>query len=484
MSKLAWRINSSALLFVLLLGGYFWYTFQRPPALVMPASGLLNQSSNHKYDRALRAALRVFQDRTQIQLGLILQNHLPAGKTIEEQALHAFQDLRLGEQAQHKGILLIWSEQERLFKMEVAAPLKQIFPNGLCTHIEQSARTYMLSNAPFALRDFLTEMIGTLSTYYLAHRQTGQPGEMVLPRPNNSHALTQVFSRNAAGLGRGYAASAGQVMRELPPLLPELERTMQADKALETVLRRYLHALELGLGSAQLPLLTEGSRFYRIEKPLSAADLQRMFNRYQKAGPHRIIQQGPLAAAVWPKGAFAPAILLRQNERGLWLVDETKTGAYFYLAEDGSSQPKYQQGPYAFAWQGETARYLERSQAPALPDTAGKLLKLIEQAQAQITRQPKQAESYIKLAELLHFEMGWLEACAPLYEKALQLAPERHDLDWRLIDLYLNTTDINGAERHFMALLKKTPDDSHLQQHYAWFQKKYGADNADNADLP
>ena len=494
MSKLAWRINTSALLFILLLGGYFWYTIKRPPAVVMPASGLLNQSSNHKYDRALRASIRAFQVRSQIQLGIILQNHLPAGMSIDDQATLNFKDLRLGQQERHQAILLIWSEQEHLFKLEVGRELKSAFPDALCRRVEQSARAFMLSNGPFVQRDFLTEIIATLGTHYLAYKKSGQSGEILLPVPNNNHALTQYFSAAGSVVGRGYAATAERVRRELPPLVPELARAMQPDKVVKTVLERYLQSLQQGLGTPQLPLLSEGSRFSRIEKPRAAAWLQGLHEQYKKALPWRIVQQGPLAAALFlppsqsnasanaatnpaPAPAPAPApILLRQNERGLWLVDEARASAYFHLSEDGSSPPKFQDGPYAFAWQGSSALYLNRARAPALLDNPAKLIKHIGQAEAEIARQPKQAENYVKLAELLKFDMAWFEAAAPLYEKALQLAPQRHDLAWRLIDIYLNTNDINGVERHYLSLLKKTPDDTLLQNHYKWFQKNYDQD--------
>ncbi len=484
MTKLAWRINTSALLFILLLGGYFWYTIKRPPAVVMPASGLLNQSSNHKYDRALRASIRAFQVRSQIQLGIIVQNHLPAGMSIEDQASLNFKDLRLGQQERHQAILLIWSEQEHLFKVEVGRDLKAAFPDALCREVEQSARAFMLSNGPFVQRDFLTEIIPTLSTHYLAYKKSGQSSEILLPVPNNNHALTQYFSATAGVVGRGYAASAEQVRRELPPLVPELEREMQPDKVLKTVLKRYLQSLQQGWGTPQLPLLTEGSRFSRIEKPRAATWLQGLHLQYQKSLPWRIVQQGPLAAALFlpPSQSNASAnpapapILLRQNERGLWYVDEARASAYFHLSDDGRSHPKFQDGPYTFAWPADQALYLNRSRAPALLDNPAKLLKHIGQAEADIARQPKQAENYVKLAELLQFDMAWFEAAAPLYEKALQLAPQRHDLAWRLIDIYLNTNDINGVERHYLSLLKKTPDDTLLQNHYKWFQKNYDQD--------
>ncbi|MEN9866461.1 MAG: hypothetical protein RL748_2051 [Pseudomonadota bacterium] len=472
MSKLAWRINSSALLLILLLGGYFWYTIKRPPALVMPASGLLNQSSNHKYDRALRASIRAFQDRTKIQLGLILQNQLPKDVTIEQQAAKNFKELRLGQQEQHNAVLLIWSEQEHLFKIMVDPKLVKVFPDNWLARLEQAGRSFMLSNAPFAQRDFLTEIIPAMSAHYLEFKKSGQMSEILLPQPDNSHAMTQYFASHGGSTGRGYAATADQLWRDLPALLPQLEREMQPDKQAAIVLQRYLRSLQLGLGTPLLPLLTEGSRFYRIDRPRAAGYLQRLHSGYQNSLPHRIVEQGALAVVLFT-GPAQP-VLMRKNERGQWLVDEAKAQAYFIQGADGSYRPKYMVTPYAFAWPTDSGVYQNRSQPPALIDMTSKLVKSITQAENMVARQPQNADHFVKLAEWLHYEMAWLEAAAPLYEKALQLAPQRSDLEWRLLDLYLQTNDINGAERHFMSLLKKTPDDNLLQQHYKLFQKNYG----------
>jgi hypothetical protein len=80
------------------------------------------------------------------------------------------------------------------------------------------------------------------------------------------------------------------------------------------------------------------------------------------------------------------------------------------------------------------------------------------------------------MAELLHFEMYWLEAAAPLYEKFLELEPEHHEIRWRLIDIYLNTTDVDGQERQYLELLKRKSEDPLLRHlYYNWFLPMYSA---------
>lgn len=108
--------------------------------------------------------------------------------------------------------------------------------------------------------------------------------------------------------------------------------------------------------------------------------------------------------------------------------------AYFHLAEDGRSVPKYADAPFAFVWGGQDAAqpvYADRGRVPALPDeepatpSPGTLLGRLAQAEQAVQAQPQQADGWQQLAELLHFELYWLDAAAALYEQALKLDPER-----------------------------------------------------------
>jgi hypothetical protein len=66
---------------------------------------LVNQTADHRYDRSLRESIRFFEGRTEIQLGIILQDSLPAQKSIEEFAAESFKQIRLGEKYPGKALL-------------------------------------------------------------------------------------------------------------------------------------------------------------------------------------------------------------------------------------------------------------------------------------------------------------------------------------------------------------------------------------------
>jgi hypothetical protein len=469
------------------------------PALVPGSMLFLNQTSEHQYDRALKSSIRFFQQRTHIQLGIILLPALPDGQAIEQVAVQRFADYRIGQAREGRGLLLLWAEREHLFKIEVGYALEGVFPDALCRRLEAGARTFMLSRSAFARRDFLTELIVTMGLHYLDYRKNGKVDELILPSAGPGQGLSLQMGAHLSGgaglVGRGYAASAEQVARELIAISPAIAAEMQPAAEAQVVLERYLQSLARGIGAPQLPLLTEGSRYFRINKPHAPGYLQRMADYYRKAGPATLLEHGALAAALYPESAPVLPILLRKMADGLWYIDEVHAWAYFHLAEDGSSVPKYADAPYAFAWAarpGQAARqavYFDRAATPPLLDAlnataataaaadasaaANPLLVRVAQAEQVLREHPERADAWRHLAELLHFEMYWLEAAAPLYEQALKLAPGRIELHWRLIDVYLNTSDIDALERQYHALLHVTPDDALLQHYYAWFQKNY-----------
>jgi len=451
------------------------------------AGGILfvNETADHRYDRALRSSLRYFQNKTGVQLGIVLKAALPAGKPIESFSVDAFQGARIGEAFNGRGILFVWSEQERLFKIEVSYALEGVFPDAICRRLEDGARTFMLNKSTFARRDFLTELIVTMGIHYIDYQKTGTLSPLTVPDLGNAYKLSGFLSGGAGIVGHGYAASVEQVQQELVPLPPALVAEMQPDADAQVVVARYMKSLELGIGAADLPLLTEGSRYFRLEKAHSPGYLKRIRAYQRKAMPFRFSQQGDLAGVTFQAGHPVLPILLRRDVagdgRGRWYVDEAGSWAYFHLFEDAISPvPKYDQFPYRFTWEQSAFRdarksiFLDRSAPPPLRALPFDLRAAIAQAEADIARTPASADAVLHLAELLHFEMYWLEAAAPLYEKVLSLDPDRVAIRWRLMDVYINTTDIDGLERQYVAILKRLPEDALARWYYdEWFKKAY-----------
>jgi hypothetical protein len=149
------------------------------------------------------------------------------------------------------------------------------------------------------------------------------------------------------------------------------------------------------------------------------------------------------------------------------------------LYEDGSSRLSYRDSPFAFAAVDGTgadrlgALNANRAGAPALIAYPFDLKERVRRAESETTKNPPQAAAYLNLAKLLHFEMYWIQGAPPLYEKVLELDPGRTDVRWRLIDIYRNTTDIDGEERQYLVMLKHDPADYFAKHYYDWLRKTY-----------
>jgi uncharacterized protein len=438
----------------------------------------VNETQDRKYDRALRASVRFFQSRTQLQLGIILKDELPGEKAIESFAAEAFKKARLGERNGGKALLFVWAEKERQFKIEVGYALEGVFPDALCRRLEHGARTFMLSTTPYARRDFLVELIVTMGLQYLEFRTTGEVADFTLPTSRAGRLSSHYLSGGAGIVGRGYASSIEQVERELVALPPLLAGQMQPNAEIDEVVRRYLYSLELGLGDPQLPLLTEASRYFRMEKPHSPGYLQRIRAYQSKGMPYRIQQQADLAVVHFKPGTPVLPIFLRRDEKGRWLVDEPKVWSHFHLYQDGSHGLKYNDSPYAFAATDKSggagmARFGGLAQVPPLMKLSTDLRQALRDAENTVYRNPRDPNAYKQLADLLHFELYWINAVGPVYEKVLELAPDRTAVRWRLIDIYEMTSDVDGVERQYHEILRRNPHDAYAAHYLKHLRELY-----------
>lgn len=83
--------------------------------------------------------------------------------------------------------------------------------------------------------------------------------------------------------------------------------------------------------------MTEGSRYYRMEKPVAPAYAQRLAQFYDTALPFALWQQGNKAVATFQSGQAVLPVFLHRNTHDRRLVDEPKGQAYFVLPEQGGA---------------------------------------------------------------------------------------------------------------------------------------------------
>ena len=403
---------------------------------------------------------------------------MPPGKTIETAADALFSELKLGRKSDGKALLFVWAEKERLFKIEVSYDLEHVFPDVLCKRLEEGARTFMLSPSPYARRDFIVELIVTMKLHYVEHRDRGTLSNVLAPETGKRYVGGYLHG-GAGMVGRGYAATVANVERELQRLPKDLESLMQPARTPEETFKLYLRSLEMGIGAPNVPLLTEASRYFRMDKPHAPGYLRRIAAYIAKSQPPRFRQQGDLAAAVFGVRDPVLPVLMRRDPEGLWYVDEPKVWAAYHLFQDGSSNLKYERMAFEFAalpWpsgQRRAAVFGSHATPPALLPLPTRLKERLQSAEARVQAQPSNVDAWIALADLLHFEIFWLQASEAVYERIVKLAPERMEMQWRLLDIYQMTSDVEGANRQWCHILKHDPGNAIAARSYPHFRKSY-----------
>src|SRR4029079_2625868 len=134
-------------------------------------------------------------------------------------------------------------------------------------------------------------------------------------------------------------------------------------------------------------------------------------------------QQGDLAAATFGVRDPVLPILMRRDPEGLWYVDEPKVWAAYALFQDGSSNIKYDRMAFEFAslpWpsgQRRTPLFGSNATPPPLLPPPTRLKEPLRNAAAAVQAEPSSADAWIALADLLHFEIFWLQASEAVYER-------------------------------------------------------------------
>lgn len=446
---------------------FLWHQTRVPKR---PHYVMINETDQHDFDLAFRMSLKLAEGKSGIENALVLMKALPPSKSMEEVAAEMFTGMRIGARRNGRGILYLYSAKENLLKIEVSYALEGEIPDVYCHRLEEAAKTYMLSEVP---QDFISELIITTN---LRGMGTKDLGREAVP-----HWLRGEFLSGGAGaLAKGYSrtlADYQSAIRNLPA--EDLAKFEPAADAQET-LRRYLASLAAGIGDPRLPLLTEGSRIFRVIVPRNEEQQLRISASFQSAGADRMLYAGSFALAVPGSGGSNLPIVLRRGSDNLWYVDEAKAWTYFHRFEDSTNFfVKYADNPFLPALRSQhlpgmqSTIYGTHVRTPAAPAYPYELRGAVQGGEANILAAPGAAENYAALADLYLFEMNWLTRALDLYEKASALAPDDLAYRWRLVDLYLNTSRAEKMLSELKFLAERLPADQATQEWYRAYKKTY-----------
>ncbi len=454
--------------FAALAGAFAWHR-TRPP--MRPEYVLINETDQHDFDLAFRMSLKLAEKKSGIENALVVLRSLPPGTTMEQTAADLFSRLRIGARRNGRGILYLYAARENLLKIEVAYALEGDVPDAFCHRLEEAAKTYMLSEVP---QDFISELIITTNLRGMGSQERAAG---VLQPPWLNAAF---LSGGAGALSQGYRRTLEDYQRAIRRLPhATLSEYAASPDAVESA-RRYLASLAAGIGDPRLPLLTEGSRIFRVVVPRNEEQQRRISEYFASAGPYRLFFAGTFGLAVAGPGKSNLPIVLRQGSDNLWYVDEAKSWTYFHRFEDNVDFfAKYADNPFLEALRAahvpnmQSTVYGDHVATPRLPAYPFDLATAVRAGEAKISAAPTAAANYSELGDLYLFEMNWLTRAVDLYEKAAKLEPDNLAYRWRLFDIYLNSSRADKMLAQLKYLAAHLPGDTQTQDWYRAYRKAY-----------
>jgi TPM domain len=449
-------------------GRLVWRQFGKPHR---PQYVLINETGQHDFDLAFTMSLKLAERKSGIENALVLLASLPPSKTIEQTATELFTQLQIGARRNGRGILYLYSAKENLLKIEVSYALEGDIPDIYCRRLEEAAKTYMLSEVP---QDFISELIITTNL-------RGAGAKSAASAPSQPKWVSSDFLSGGGGaLVRGYNKTLADyegAIRRLPDA--ELKGFLPAPDA-DVSVERYLSSLAAGIGDPRLPLLTEGSRLFRAIVPRDEAQQERIGEYLRTAAPFRLMFAGTLALAVPQPDHSNLPLVLRRGTDNLWYVDEAKAWTYFHRFEDNVNFfVKYSDNPFLGALRALNAPNMDHAiygahvGTPALPAYPYALAAAIQTLDDRIREAPRDAANHAALGDLYLFESNWLSKAIASYEKASALAPGDLAYRWRLMDLYLNASQVDKMLAELKYLSEHLPADQQTQEWYRYYKKEY-----------
>lgn len=380
-----------------------------------PALIYVNETGDSRHDLALKQSLLLATRKSGAEFALVRKKELPEGEEIKAYATRLFQELRVGERHQGRGVLLLFSEKERLVKIEVSYPLEAVLTDLACRGLERAAASYYLTEVP---QDTYSELLITLSN---AVRDGKSPADDLSPaRPAG------YLSGGAGVLGKLASRGPADILAEVRQLPAEERRAYAPSDEPRETLRRYLESLRNGLGDPGLPLLTPGSQLFRLVVPRSLGQVLRISRDYARAGIRDVIQRGSLVLVTFaPESSTLPIVLSRDPE-GFWHVDEPKSWIYFHRFENSTD----------FFLLTDDNPFRERLLELKWPNARCTIFKKrfsLPEANSSAVPSAPTGDWYL-------FEAGWLSRARDAYQSEKSIESR-----WKLFHVLMNLSEAEGA---------------------------------------
>lgn len=402
----------------------------------------INETKNEVDEKAIIFSMRMGRAIQNIDYGVLLLKSLPENQNIKVYASKKLTELKLGDTTNSRAILIVLNESKPELKIEVSYSLEGILPDALINKIEKAASTYLIHGNR---ADFITEFIIRVG---LVLKQRMKPDHLA-----EFFGVDQQFALSRFRSGGAGVRNALKTVDEL------VEKLQSGDFAYyknsenpKEVLELYLQSLAKGIGDPRLPLLTDGSKLYRMEYPKSRGQIFALSEDFIRASPYELVVGDKIAYAFFNSNEpVLPIVLVKQEED--WFIDEPKSWAYFQRFEDSSTYfRKFNRYPGAELWSKAISNLREYIiygglySAPLSIYPQGKRIDVLNQEHPEKrlrTSGDKLWQLHKELGDIYYFEIYWISQAIYHYEQSIKANPWNVGLRWHLSNLYLMNSQID-----------------------------------------
>lgn len=422
---------------------------------VKPDDGLayVNTTELKYLDQIALFELKRGKEHVKAEFAMAILDKLPTDSTAEEYAAGLFKAWDVGRKDNGRGILYLLIQDSGQLKIETSYELESLFPDIYIASYQGTIKEFFKNDQ---LGDVISHLV-----VEMIHRMQDPAYEMT---PYEARAATGKHLSGGGGItGTGYAVN--RIEKSLEDgrgqrfFYAKYEKASTPKEAVD----KFLASMSEGISSPHLGILTEGSQYMAMEYHRTPGYQRNRFKQYQRSLPYNIIEQGTYAVARFEKNYVRP-IFLRQNDQGLWFVDEAKMWAFVdgFVGADGDQyyvQIFANPSPWSFAvnFPGDELMLGLQADRPDPVPLSTSVKDTIKALELEIRENPDSAKAYFSLADILFFENYWIKDAIAAVEKGLVLDPLNERYLRRAIFFGSKMPDYRYTPAHFEALLKLYP---------------------------
>ncbi len=424
----------------------------------------LNSSGITEIDGVAVGNLKRARALTTVDFTMVILDSLPQNTDVSTYAAELFSEWGIGAHNEGKGVLFLFVKESGMLKIEVGYGLEGLYPDGFVGSFQDNLRHYFTGEY---FGDFVSGMITSMVKRAIEGDQEAlQAPASVLSTEGQLDSGSRFLSGGAGVLESDFFSDPAKKLALIRPIDQETRHKFDKHSDPREVIRRYVESLSLGINSPDLGLLTEGSRYMRVEYPKSVG-FQREAAR-DFSGPFELLIEGDYAAAHFKKASVMP-LLLRQDSSGDWLLDVTKSWALIQASNDLlTMRTAFHDHSWMFIWP-KSEKWREILATPKPFPLDQDLAATIKELEQQIRDNPEDAAACFRLADIFYFECYWIRSAMEVLEEGFRRKPYSVNQRRRFLTMAFRFPDYSRVAHHLEQMVLRYPDDTYAVKTFIWF---------------